>query len=293
MQKSLYWRSIEFGPDDDGVELTLGTGSKHQANTGDCHVLQFSVRPHPKGNVAITSLKGRPVPEKLAEVTSSSGIASLQEVRSGRVTGWACNRGENRERISLALAVDGTIFKDVELADMYNENDPNVERSCNVKGFSTPQKPTIFSFNITLPSLPEGRHRLRVFVPQKDDAVVEAYHSPMDFIESYIEPGLKETIARKDKIIIQRNNQLAHLWDEIKTQLPWKRAEEEFNNLAGLKQDDADRILALILVHSVRLCNTVLLFPMCFSLERTEISVALHTKDQPNMIVTSIWSGYL
>ena len=191
------------------------------------------------------------MPGKLAEVTSSSGIASLQEIRTGRVTGWACERGEKRERISLAVAVDGIIIKDVELADIYNGDDSDVERSCNVKGSGGPQKPIIFSFNITLPVLPEGRHRLQIFVPQKDATLVEAYHSPMDFIESFIEPGLKETIARKDKIITQRNNQLAHIWDEIKTQLPWKRAEEEFINQASSKKVNTNRILALILVHSV------------------------------------------
>eukprot|EP00890_Picochlorum_soloecismus_P002784 jgi/Picsp_1/3506/NSC_06344-R1_beta- -galactosyltransferase sqv-2 len=253
MSKNLYRRSIEAGPGDDGVALTrwpAGTGSKHQVNTGDCNVLHFSVRPRPKSNAAIPGLTGRPVPGKMAEVTPSSGIASLQEIRSGRAIGWACNRGEKRERISLALAVDGIIVKDVELKDVYSENDSDVVRSCDVKGLGSPQKPIIFSFNITLPVLPEGKHRLQVIVPQKDETFVESYHSPMDFIESYIEPGLKETIARKDKIITQRNNQLAHLWDEIKTQLPWKRVEEEFVNQDRSKQVDADRILALILVHS-------------------------------------------
>lgn len=254
MQKKLYWRNIEAGPGDDGVALTqwaAETGSKHHLAHRDCDVLQFSVRPRPKGKFEVPSLTGRPVPGKVAEVTSSSGIASLQEIRAGRVTGWACERGERRERISLAVAVDGTIIQDAELKDLYNGDDSDVERSCNAKGSGSPQKPIIFSFNITLPVLQEGRHRLQVFVPQKDATLVEAYHSPMDFIESFIEPGLKETIARKDKIITQRNNQLAHIWDEIKTQLPWKRAEEEFNNQSNSTKVHDNRILALILVHSV------------------------------------------
>lgn len=87
--------------------------------------------------------------------------------------------------------------------------------------------------------------------------LAEAHSSPARFIESAIEPDGVETLHRKDAIIVRRNAELAAIWAEMRTQMPWRRAEAAAaaasasdgppaGEAAGAKK----RLLALILVQS-------------------------------------------
>ena len=142
-------------------------------------------------------------------------------------------------------------------------------------------KPVVFAFDIELPPLPHGIHELRVFVddasgpsgpsapngksaPEIQSAIkstlVEAFHSPLKFEESSIEPSMAAVIKRKDEIITHRNNLLIKIWNEVETQLPWKRYERDAADIplgdaggsggSGGSGRDRPDTLAVILVRS-------------------------------------------
>jgi hypothetical protein len=104
-----------------------------------------------------------------------------------------------------------------------------------------------------------NRLKVQVFARSTDahGTLVQAYHSPASFVESIVQPDAKEALRRKDAIILRRNAELAELWDEIKTQFPWKKAEAAFTKDAHRDDSEpedgpASRLTALILVFSVR-----------------------------------------
>lgn len=95
--------------------------------------------------------------------------------------------------------------------------------------------------------------QLRAFVELPSGRLAEAHASPVRFIESAIEPDGVETVHRKDAIIVRRNAELAAIWAEMRTQMPWRRAEAAALAAGGPpagEATNADRLLAVVLVLS-------------------------------------------
>lgn len=158
----------------------------------------------------------------------------------------------------------------------------------NNAGSSEERNAKVFKFDIDLPPLPVGIHNLRVLI--EDDGVgksldssspsdtqdptgsvnsssitsshaqdgpksslIEAFHSPLRFEESVNELSMAAIIKRKDEIITHRNNLLTKLWNEVHTQLPWRRYEADALDIPidtlgdGSKEPD---LLAFIIVRS-------------------------------------------
>lgn len=66
--------------------------------------------------------------------------------------------------------------------------------------------------------------QLRAFM-RTGGKLQEINHSPATFIESGVRPNAEEIIRRKDAIILQRNVEVASLWNQLRTQVPWRIAE--------------------------------------------------------------------
>jgi len=227
---------------------------------------------------------------------AEASIAAIDSVEAGRVTGWACHRSASRPPSAHMYAVvDGTVvaaadvttvLRDVDVATAVADTcrggeSVNDNGNGNVTDSAEAGKPVVFAFDIELPLLPHGIHELRVFVddasapngpsgpsapngksaPEIQSAIkstlVEAFHSPLKFEESSNEPSMAAIIKRKDEIITHRNNLLIKIWNEVETQLPWKRYERDaadipLGDAGGSGRDTPDRpdTLAVILVRS-------------------------------------------
>ena len=92
--------------------------------------------------------------------------------------------------------------------------------------------------------------QLRAFILLASGQKFEAHHSPAAFLESAIEPDGVEALRRKDAIILRRNAELVSLWEEVKTQWPWQKAEALAEAGEKLDLDSKDRLLATIIVMS-------------------------------------------
>lgn len=92
----------------------------------------------------------------------------------------------------------------------------------------------------------------------------ELNQSPLLFRESSISPDQEERIRRKDAIIQTRNAQVAALWDELHTKLPWRNAvagrkpiqpfpaeQEEEDRRQAAKQGNQTDLVLFIAVNTV------------------------------------------
>lgn len=178
--------------------------------------------------------------------------------------------------------VDDTVVASVDVVDTYGDLDlsADIRESCLTKGEADPGV-NVFKFDIGLPPLPQGIHTLRVLIrdvgaPDSSDssidetnsnnlsgsrdsvesssssstaALVEAFHSPLMFEETVNEPSMAAVIKRKDEIITHRNNLLTKLWNEVHTQLPWRRYEQDAADIP-LEGGAPPDLLAFIIVRS-------------------------------------------
>ena len=179
-------------------------------------------------------------------------MAQVDSVDAGVVSGWACSR--DARPLHLSIYVDGILVAEP-AAGAPVSLPPVAQRACRLDPRDASARPV--GYSARLPPLRPGRHVLRIFVYFPEDAAArqEVSHSPLLFVESPVEPSAQETVRRKDAIIVRRNAELAALWDEVRTQVPWRRAEQ-----AGEAQDaeerggggKRERFLAVVLVHTVR-----------------------------------------
>ena len=97
--------------------------------------------------------------------------------------------------------------------------------------------------------------QVRAFVKNaQGNGKQELNQSPLSFIESARQPGLEDSLKRKDAIIRVRNAQISALWDELHTRQPWRNA---ITGEAILAFPDAaqngTRKLAMLGINTVRL----------------------------------------
>ena len=227
-----------------------------------------------------------PVSKNVAAADETTSIASVDSVEGGRVTGWACHRSSTNAPSSpsspapptatsahVYAVIDDIVVASVDVVDTYSERDlpADVHESCVTTAGADPRV-IVFKLDIGLPPLPQGIHTLRILIQdvgkalsvgssadRKDPsesssspttvALVEAFHSPLVFEETVNEPSMAAVIKRKDEIITHRNNLLTKLWNEVHTQLPWRRYEQDAVAipLDGAKDPD---LLAFIIVRS-------------------------------------------
>lgn len=194
-----------------------------------------------------------PSKEDVLAPASKEWIASIDTIQKGFLSGWGCNRDDaSAETLQAYVGIDGHIVSNVKVDTV--EEDPTTDMVAVCRGDDSKQQGAvpIFSFNISLPRIPLGIHQLRLFITDPNNSrgkMTEAFHSPVQFEESIREVSANTVIARKDKIITQRNNQLTKLWDEIETQLPWRRAENDAEEIS-LEGSVTPEYTAVILVQS-------------------------------------------
>ncbi|KAI8106833.1 hypothetical protein M9434_001487 [Picochlorum sp. BPE23] len=239
---------------------SLGSTSRSRA-TGDCSKKTepsfYSIRPISHGDIPdrIKDIGVKfPSKEDVLAPTSKTSIASIDTIEEGFLSGWACNREETSEQTVLTgyVGIDGHIVSRINIDSV--EEDPTTDMVAVCRGDDSKEQDSvpILTFNVSLPRIPLGIHQLRLFIadPKQPEAkMIEAFHSPVQFEESTREVSAQTVIARKDKIITQRNNQLTKLWDEIETQLPWRRAENDAEEIS-LEGSETPEYTAVILVQS-------------------------------------------
>ena len=229
----------------------------------------YSVRPRTKRTVV--NVRGIGVELPVAEdqivktPTSDASVAAIDAVEAGRVKGWLCHRGGNVSTDASAhvyAVVDGTVIASVELSNHERMRDaevvPEIAEICattTTMASTVGTSSSVFALDIGLPPLPQGVHELRVLVEDASGSslsLVEAFHSPLKFEESANEPSMAAIIKRKDEIITHRNNLLTKLWNEVQTQLPWRRYERDAEDipLEGYAAEQEQIPLAVILVRS-------------------------------------------
>ena len=230
-----------------------------------CHAdaLFYSIRSDEDDPVSLKSI-GIQIPsyEEISEPSSTSTIASLDRVEAGHISGWACHRNGFDGPVKAYMAVDDVVFTQIDIKTINLSPPSEVSQVCTaqqqeeVEQQGTAHKPAVkvLSFNVSFPHITSGIHTLRMFLEDVskmdgDVSFVEAYHSPLFFEESTIDPSAKTIISRKDSIITQRNNQLTQLWNEIQTQIPWRRAEVDAAEIS-LSMTKEPSSPAVILVQS-------------------------------------------
>jgi len=197
-----------------------------------------------------------PSHRKQYEVPTGTIVASIDRIQKGHVNGWVCVCEEGQDSTLQSLvAIDGTVVASSDIKDVYESPPIDILQICRERGqHEQPSlvEPTVLKFNISFPPVPIGQHEMKVVIDarkSKIDSWIEAYHSPVQFEETIIEPSDKAIIARKDDIITQRNNQLSRIWNEISTQLPWKKSERDAAEIS-LFSEKASEYTAVILVKS-------------------------------------------
>lgn len=241
-----------------GHNLGGSTSTNNQHNNCEEKAIFYNIRPIHEGD--IKPLEGLKAPETTQSIETHSDIAQVSMIAGGFVSGWACHRVANASTkgnpVKMAMSIDGTIVAEIDAHESEKTGNIDIVKACHAQEMSIDDRSNmVYSFNHSLPLLVEGMHTLRMYVKQFDGSYTEAYHSPVQYEESTIEPSAREALKRKDAIITMRNNQLTQIWDELKTQLPWKRAEREFSEQERDAEGDAvdvNRLMAVILVHSVR-----------------------------------------
>lgn len=228
-------------------------------STNAQEVVFYSIRPAPpQGEVPplqgpLLNIDEADDAEGGSSPQNSHVVALVDSVEAGVVRGWACSLVDTGgEPLKVSVYVDNVLA--AEALAIAPVTLPTVAlRSCHLE----PRENHAYAvgFSARLPPLPHGRHVLRAFVHRHDtQGLQEVYHSPLTFIESSIEPDAKEILRRKDAIIVRRNAELAALFDDVKTQLPWRKAEAAAARQAAgdAAKDGKQRLLAVLLVHSVR-----------------------------------------
>ena len=228
-----------------------------------CHAdaLFYSIRSDKDKPVRLHSIGiNIPLDEEMSEPSSASTIASLDRVEAGHISGWACHRSGLDGPVKAYMAVDDVVFTQIDIETIFNSPPSEVSQVCTAEqqeeeeGEQQKTTARIFSFNVSFPPITSGIHKLRMFLEdgskaQGDVSFVEAYHSPLFFEESTVDPSANTIISRKDSIITQRNNQLTQLWNEIQTQIPWRRAEMDAAAMSLSKPKESS-CPAVILVQS-------------------------------------------
>jgi hypothetical protein len=253
---------LAAGEPDDVQEPRRGGSSRFDSNglkgfdrsQDSWSPLFYSTRPKAKGSGTVDEVTGIGVelPEKIVKVSPTTSVASVNNVEAGYASGWACHRFQSssfaQNSAQIYAVVDGTIVASAVVAEIEKSPSPDIVETCSIGE----EIPDILMFNISLPPLPQGIHELRVLLQngKNETAFVEAFHSPLMFEESTIDPGLLSVIQRKDEIITHRNNLLNKLWNEINTQLPWKRYEKDAKEIPDELGSETPEHLAVILVRS-------------------------------------------
>ena len=273
---------------------TSGPGDDADAGCGRSRTpLFYSVRPKTSRAAKDIEGIGVELPaagDVAVDPDETSSVASVDSVEGGRVFGWACHRSSkssSTESVYVYAIVDDTVVAAVDVMDTYGNRElsTEVQEICLMKGEADPGV-MVFKFDIGLPPLPQGIHTLRVLIrdagaPDSQEyskagthssessgpsgpsessrspsaaALVEAFHSPLMFEETVNEPSMAAIIKRKDEIITHRNNLLTKIWNEVHTQLPWRRYEQDavdipLGDLRG-GGGDAPDLLAFIVVRS-------------------------------------------
>lgn len=193
--------------------------------------------------------------KKQHEVRAGTIVASIDKIEAGHVNGWVCLCEQGLASLEALVAIDDIVVASSTIKNEYKSPPTEILQICNEnsdKEKNGPVEAKVLKFDISFPPVPIGVHTMRVFVDAKESAIdswVEAYHSPAKFEESVIEPSDKAIISRKDDIITQRNNQLSKIWNEISTQLPWKKAERDAD-LIQLFAEKTTEHVAVILIQS-------------------------------------------
>lgn len=197
----------------------------------------------------IPELRGKPVPEYTLRPIRESVVAVVEALQGGRVKGWVC-RNRNGNSVSIQVAVDGVITSQEALHDTMTTKSERILEMCYQLDES--RRSDVLPFNISLPLVVQGEHELRVLVDDGKN-VWEAHNSPLKYEETTVSFSQDQLIKRKDDIIVERNREVAKLWDEIQTQVPWKRAELDAASQLPDKGSADSALLATILIKSVRI----------------------------------------
>lgn len=188
----------------------------------------------------------------LSSSSSDQIVGQIDSIEAGIVTGWACSLLPNSKKpLKILLYVDDHLVNETRASILTTL--PQVAlHACHSTDPLGTKKP--FGFSVTLPPLHPGQHQVRALV-RSQDQFKELYHSPLHFIESTIKPSAEEVIRRKDAIIIRRNAELSALWQEVRSHIQWRQAENaavlQKEQSTEEEEDGSERLLATLLVHSV------------------------------------------
>lgn len=196
-----------------------------------------------------------PQHEKQQDVPGGIFVASIDKVEAGVVTGWVCICGDGHDSFQALVAIDDKVVVSKTIEKEYTSPPAEIVGICLERDSVEEEKQTVkvLEFAIGFPAIPVGVHSIRIFIDatkySQVGTWVEAYHSPLRFEESVIEPSDKAVISRKDAIILHRNNQLTKLWNHVRTQFPWKLAEKDGEDIP-LFIDQTPEYKAVILIQS-------------------------------------------
>ncbi|KAK9817855.1 hypothetical protein WJX72_003172 [[Myrmecia] bisecta] len=189
-------------------------------------VLYYSIRP---GAGPATPLEGKALTASLpTQQFDDKLLGQIDGVEAGQVTGWACVRGQLGSPLQVEVYVDGIqvgqSFASLETPHHIIHRLCELDLSVTTELEQPPLQQGV-GFRLKLPDLNQGRHEVRAFVRNaKGTAKQELNQSPLTFIETAAQPGLEESLKRKDAIIRVRNAQISALWDELHTRQPWRNA---------------------------------------------------------------------
>lgn len=222
-----------------------------------------------RSSADVPPLRGTPLTEdmkrRIIPFKDNTGnvVATLDMIETGEVRGWACVQHSTH---SMASPVTILVYVDERLIGKHEASVPVKLPSSALKiclGKDDLMNETVenlpVGFTISLPPLAEGTHEIRVFATVPQDGAnatfIEVLHSPATFVESVIDPDLQEVVKRKDSIIVRRNAELVELWNEVKNEIPWKKAEAALKN-TNAKSDafhhaEAHRSLVVLIIKTV------------------------------------------
>lgn len=248
-------------------EVKAGNSKQEDHVEHDCNQepLFYSIRNHREKVERIPRIDiDAPASVKQQELHQETIVASIDRIESGFVSGWVSSCENGSDIFHAILTIDSLPVVSTNIEDVYNSPPLEIKQLCShVESLETNQNQIpvpnkVLKFNISFPLIPIGIHTMRMFInannssdPSENGTWIEAYHSPIRFEESTIEPSTMAMLSRKDEIITQRNNQLSKLYNELKTRIPWKISERDAEEIPLSSDIPSDpEHAAVILVHS-------------------------------------------